>query len=132
MKFDDPPCDDDVSTMPATSDPSPLIGALRVSRRLQAARVMRHYRHLIHDNCDSGTKAEFAARVFAKGAASMPTDLTQQRPPRSGASLSLSARVSIAVVILGFGFLHVVGGVMLHGHATPGVDDTRIPRARGD
>jgi hypothetical protein len=132
MKFDDPPCDDDVSKMSATSDPRSLIGALRVSRRIQAARAIRHYRHLLHDNCDPGTKAEFAARVFAKGVASMPTDLNQQRAPRSGASLSFNAKVSIAAVILGFGLLHVIGGVMLHGPATPRGDDNKMPIARGD
>ena len=108
------------------------MGALRASRRTQAARVIRHYGHLLHQNCESATQAEFAAQVFAKGAASMPTDLTPQRAPRSSAALSFLARASIAVVIVGFGLLHVIGGMVMHDHATPRADDTRIPIARGD
>jgi hypothetical protein len=88
-----------------------LLHALHESRRLQAARVIRQYRHLVANRHDFTAAASVSKpNDFITGNIAMAnTDYARAR--QRGKSISLRAWVLIAVI--GFGALHVVGAIVL-------------------
>jgi hypothetical protein len=99
------------SVAPASSSPSALMTVLHESRRRDAARIVRRYRHLVAD----GVEGELSAPLAATEASARPaTNDGEIRMFRK-----LSTNFLMAMVLLGFGVAHVCTVVMIQRAAVP-------------
>jgi hypothetical protein len=133
MKHTEFPSISDASLTPVISRPRPnsargyfayLIDALHASRRLQAARVIRQHRHLIHEERGQagGWKAETKSREDQAARIAPEAEPAAAKP---GVAMSARAMLLMAMVIGGFGILHAIAGVALrHGPAPQPTEDS--------
>jgi hypothetical protein len=84
-----------------------LFEALHHSRRLQAARAIRSYRHLI----DPGCEYRFSGDPIKR---SIGMYLNKPPSPATKAGASLAVKILIAAVVFGFVAFHIVGDAVLH------------------
>jgi hypothetical protein len=103
-----------------------LLNALDESRRLQAQHVIRQYRHLIvkerlikTPDCDCECVPEDNSDM------AITNDSCAQRP-------STSLRAWMIALVVVFGILHLVGGIMLFGAASTRSMETALTAIRGD
>jgi hypothetical protein len=101
---------------------SGLVDALHGSRRLQAARAIQQYRHLI----DPAHKADAAKTT---GAPSLRREVprivldTANSTGKPGA-MSFNAKLIIAIILAGFGVLHFIAdGALSHAPAAQPTED---------
>ena len=101
-----------------------LIEALHASRRLQAARVIRQHRHLVHEQRGHDTGKTAGTKSIADRAPRIaPGTEPDIRTP--GVAMSARAMLLMAIMIAGFGILHVIaGGALRHGPATQPTEDS--------
>jgi hypothetical protein len=85
-----------------------LLETLHHSRRLQAARVLRNYQHLIDPACEYRLPNDQTKRSLAMSLNKTPSSATK-------ASFSPAVKILVAAVILGFVVLHTVGDHVLRG-----------------
>jgi hypothetical protein len=137
MKHTEFPSISDASLTPVISRPTPnsargyfayLIDALRASRRLQAARVIRQHRHLIHE--ERGQAAGLKAETKSRG--DQTVRIAPEAEPdagKPGVAMSARAMLLMAIVIAGFGILHAIAdGALQHGAAPQSsVDSMPLP-----
>ena len=101
-----------------------LLDALHDSRRRQAARVIHQYRHLIaapRSVKPRGTQAGAAMFEQPKGRTRMTTsDDASGRP--GGHFTKILTWTLLAVCIIGFGILHIVGGAIINGAVKPSAE----------
>jgi hypothetical protein len=108
-----------------------FMGALHASRRLQAARSIRQYRHLFHEEHrqDAGKKAQPQSLMDEA-----PRTVLETRPRAGtpGAAMSFNAKLLIAIAIAGFGILHAIAdGALRHAPSPPPTEDG-MPLANRD
>jgi hypothetical protein len=108
-----------------------LIDALHASRRLQAARVIRQHRHLIHE--------ERGQAVVQKAETKSREDQTARSPPEAqpdarkpGVAMSARAMLLMAIVIAGFGILHAIADGALRNTAAPQPTEDSAPLPNRD
>jgi hypothetical protein len=140
MKHTEFPSISDASLTPVISRPKPnsargyfayLIDALHASRRLQAARVIRQNRHLVHEQRgqDTGKTAE------TKSIADRAPRIAPENEPgagKPGVAMSAKAMLLMAIAIAGFGILHAIAdGALRHASAPQPIED-RMPLPNRD
>jgi hypothetical protein len=103
-----------------------LLDALHDSRRRQASRVIHQYRHLIAAPRSVKTGAsQTTARIFEqpKGKIKMTTSDDANGQPQSRPMNTLTSNgltwALIAACVIGFGILHIAGGVIINGAVKP-------------
>ncbi len=101
-----------------------LLDALHDSRRLQAARVIHQYRHLIAAPQALPTTGQMFANPVQGRTKTTSSDDSRRRPTRS---LSWAL---IAAAIIGFGILHIAGEIIVSRSAPPSATSS-IP-SQGD
>jgi hypothetical protein len=74
----------------------------------------------------------FKNPILQKEIARMPTNINRSRVQRSKASTSLNATIPIAVVLLGFAILHVIGAAVLQPRSAALPTEDTKPMLRGD
>src|SRR5450432_4272169 len=127
MKHTEFPSISDASLTPVIPKPRPnsargyfayLIDALHASRRLQAARVIRQHRHLIREvrGQATGQKAE---PKFREDQTARIAPEAQPGAGNPGVAMSARAMLLMAIVIAGFGILHVIADGALPHTAAP-------------
>jgi hypothetical protein len=133
MKHTEFPSISDASLTPVVSRPNPnsargyfayLIDALHASRRLQAARVIRQHRHLIHEQRGqvAGQKAETKSREDQTPRIAPEAEPVAGKP---GVAMSTRAILLMAIAIVGFGILHAVAdGALRHAAAPQSTEDS--------
>jgi hypothetical protein len=102
------------------------IAALHKSRRLQAARLIRTYQYLLHEEAgrqisEKIAEPEMESRVYTR--------------PARGEFLGwkgLGAKSLMTLLVLGFGILHVVGGTLLDHARTARSGQSAAVTAQGD
>ncbi|SFI27755.1 hypothetical protein [Bradyrhizobium sp. cf659] len=116
----------DVPAPPRTSVASTIIAALHESRRLEAINVVHRYRQLGFDRveinlCDPAPSPE--TKTLARQM------LNKQRGKNVG---RLSETQLMVLILLGFGVVHVIGGVLITRAAPALGDPSLIVAAWGD
>ena len=102
-----------------------LVEALHASRRLEARRLIRRYRHLIAEDSGIGRRSSLSIPAPQKKARPMPTEITRPSTPIVERSTMLkvsSLRVSPLTIAatIAFVVLHLISGALLeHSHASP-------------
>jgi hypothetical protein len=109
-----------------------LLDALHESRRIEAARLIGRYRHLLSTGPRIRTTPPIRQRRMEKEVSKMPTNIDPPRAQRSEVLMSNSAMISMAVVLAVFAVLHLMAAAMLQPEsAAPPAEDTRFA-AHGD
>jgi hypothetical protein len=132
MKHTEVPSISDASLTPLTAKPklsfprslvANLIEALHASRRLQAARVFRQHRHLIHE--ERGQTARNKAET--KSRQDQAQRIVPETEPDAGkpkTALSVNTKLLIAIAV-GFGILHAIAdGTLRHPPAPQPTEDS--------
>jgi hypothetical protein len=140
MKHTEFPSISDASLTPVISRPKPnssrgyfvyLVDALHASRRLQAARVIRQHRHLIHEERGQagGQKVETKSGEDQTARIAPETEPDAGRP---GVAMSARAMLLMAIVIAGFGILHTIADGALRHAAAPQPTEDSAPLSNRD
>lgn len=111
-----------------------LFDALHESRRRQAARVIHLHRHLIESHASRPVGWNAGNTVSGQAAARETIQPVHAAPALARSSLSgrLAVKFLIALVILGFGILHLVGGTLLDRNAATHHVQNAAIAPRGD
>jgi hypothetical protein len=107
-----------------------IMRALHESRRLQAARTIRQYRHLIHQ----APEAASAERTGAPSPSEQVPQIVREtvKPTGKPGAMSFNLKLIIAIVVVGFGVLHFIAdGTLRHASAARPAED-RMPLANRD
>jgi hypothetical protein len=133
MKHTEVPSVSDASLTPLTSKPkrsfplsfvANLVDALHASRRLQAARVIRQHRHLVHEERGQTARRKAEAKSREDQA---PRIVPEAEPEASKpkAAMSVKATLLIAIAVAGFGILHAIAdGALRHAPAPQPTEDS--------
>jgi hypothetical protein len=105
-EFVDEPCSQDSAGTERAGFLPRLIEALHHSRRLQAARVIRSYRHLIDPACEDRVSGNPTERSLDMSSNKAPL-------PATKAWSSPAVRILVAAVVFGFVVFHIVGDAVL-------------------
>jgi hypothetical protein len=104
-----------------------VVDALHASRRLQAARVIHHYRHLVHEECVQDASKAAEAQPLEDNA----PQFAPERQSWKSRTIMIS-KLLIATAIVGFAFLHAVGyGAMRQATVLQPTEDS-MPLANRD
>jgi hypothetical protein len=108
------PCSQDSAGIERAGFLPRLLEALHHSRRLQAARVIRSYKHLIDPDCDYR---------FPSDPNEGSLEVSSIKPPSPTAKVSPVVKILIAAVVFGFVVFHIVGDQMFR---------SSLPAAKAD
>lgn len=92
---------------------APLLNALRESRRIQAARIIRQYQHLVAEARAIEPLNNVLQPEHSTGGNVDMAINNHSHDRRPNGSMSFKAWILIAVTVIGFGILHVFGGITL-------------------
>jgi hypothetical protein len=87
-----------------------LLKALRESRRIEAARTISRYRHLLPGGDEAGQSDQ--PEIASGGELDMASDDCSHSPPSRPAQ-PFNARTLTIMIVVGFGILHLIGGILM-------------------